>query len=476
MADAEKGNEAQEAQEVQESKKASAFQKAKGIFNLRKLLIGLVLVACFLAVVFGMGIISAHYVEEKIYSGENDGPVGISSDEGLDFSNGLVRRLQVQDDEGVLVPISTQTALSTLYSISHPPEVTATDVEIVTATTYITIVDEPESTFGVDLTTEVEFVTTTTYFTVVDEPEPGPTTLVSVHTFETTSDVCSMEVLTITESVTVTLIPIPASSSLNDVTVTGNPATVTDVHTDISISSGLGDATVSGNPATVTDLRTEWSFSSSLPDATVPGNPETVTNFQASFSINSGLPDATVSGHPETATAVHTSWSIVSGSIWTVVVITDLFPQQSTPEATHTTPHLSTITQYSTVQKTITTHIASFVVVTVSGAGMASSTAAGEVITFASPFSTFTRVITETAEPSTWTTTVRVFPPPPYPITNNTMGTQPTGAATIAPIQTSPVVVVSGGSKKPEPRGWAGNGTNNLGCAIMIITAVMIFL
>lgn len=371
---------------------------------------------------------------------------------------------------------STQTALTTLYSISMNTHDVATVVETVTGTAYVTV------------------------------PAEKPSVKISVATFETSSEVCEIEVITMTESFTVTVIPTPsesyaaASSALGDATVIGNPSIVTEVQTELSltaglpdatvsgnpdivtnietqysISSGLPDATVPGNPLTVTEGQTEYSISSGLPDATVPGNPLTVTEDQTQYSISSGLPDATVSGNPLTLTEIQQSYS-VTGSIYTVITVTDLFPpSQETSETVN--EDLSTLTRTTTYQTTITEgHSTVVITVTDLCEDSAMSTVAGEAVTAvpppASPTSTFTKVVFATSGPAS-TSTKAIYPP--YPTANNTIASGPSGTVTVVPVPTTPVMV-SGGSKKPEPRGWGGsNGTTNLGCLVMLV-AVMMFL
>ncbi|KAF7551565.1 hypothetical protein G7Z17_g4898 [Cylindrodendrum hubeiense] len=435
--DAEKGQEVH-----QVGQKVSQFQKLKTTITPKKLLVGGVLLVCMLAVMFGIGILSAQYELDA----HSDGEVFMMEGMGHESTHGLVRRHDGHDhgQDGVPIPISTQTALTTLYSISRAPQMT-TKTETVTGTTYITV------------------------------RKPEPITSVSLATIESSSEVCSMEVVTMTQSVTITLIPTP--SSPEDATVTGSPFTVTAVQTDLTISSGLPDATVSGNPNTITNLQTDWSVSSGLPDATISGDPATVTDLQTDFSISSGLPDATVSGNPLTITEVQHSYS-VTGSIRTVVTITDdLYPPKHT---------LSTVTKVTTIQKTITTQESAIVVVTISdpydeplSSQGVTSEAAGEAITAVSPSpsTTLTIFVTETSgEPLLSTTTIQVFEPP-YPTVNNTIANSPSGTVTTVPNPTTPIVVVSGGSKKPEPRGWgSGSGTSNLGCAIMLIATIMFML
>ena len=326
------------------------------------------------------------------------------------------------------------TALSTIYATSRAPKV-FTKVETVTGTTYVTVPEEVHVS-------------------------------ISVATIESSAEVCEIEVVTMTESFTVTVIPIPSedftatSAALPEATVIGDPSTVTDVQTELSFTSGLPDATVSGSPDTVTNVETDFSVSPGLPDATVSGNPSTVTDVQTNWSLTSGLPDATVSGEPSTVTQVDASFS-VTGSFHTVITVTDLFPPAE---------DMSTVTELTTVQKTLTTH-KSIVTITVTDLIQESP-----VVSFISPTSTYTEVVFVTSgEASTSTKTVQVQLPP-YPTANNTMVAGPSGTVSVIPTAVTPVII-SGATKKPEPRGFGGsNGTSNLGCAIMLIATIMFFL
>lgn len=349
-------------------------------------------------------------------------------------------------------------------------------------------------------------IRTETKTATVTLPEAIPTLSVSLRTYETSVEMCSMDVVTKTESFTVTVVasPSPSIPIPDDATVIGNPSTVTEVQTEVSYTSGLPDATVPGNPETVTDVETDYSFSSNLPDATVPGNPETVTDFQTEISITSGLPDATVSGDPETVTDVETefsvthwlpdatvtgnpstvtdiqeSFSITSSSILkpTTITITDLYGTKSNQK-------MSTITTYVTTSTTVIVGGSSVIVITVTNllppasTDFATSAADGEVVSFTShtPTSTFTKVVTETSGITSISTTTIMIPRPPYPSANGTIPVYPTGTVVTVPVPTTPVVI-SGGTKKPEPRGWGGsNGSNNVGCTIMLIAITMLLL
>lgn len=307
-----------------------------------------------------------------------------------------------------------------------------------------------------------------------------PSTSLSLVTFETSAEVCSFQVVTKTASFTVTVYPThtPSSSSFDDATVVGPPETVTAGETDVLFTTGLPDATVSGNPETVTDVQTEVSVTSGLPDATVSGNPETVTDVQTDVSVTSGLPDATVSGIPGTVTDVQTSFSITSSSLVnqpTTITISDLYP----PAVTHSREK-STVTAFITISKTTTKGMSTWVSVTVieSYPPIASSNAgaigASSSSFEATPTSTFTKVVTVTDGTASPSTTTVLVPVPPYPSTNGTTTTLTHPSGTLITVPPTSPVVISGGNKKPEPRGWGGsNGTTNLGCTIMLIALIM---
>ncbi|KAJ3521589.1 hypothetical protein NM208_g13219 [Fusarium decemcellulare] len=441
----------------EETPKVSKFETAnrlKAYFPAKKILAGFVLLVCLLAVMFGMGVLAAEYTKESRY---DDSTAAMGENSVADGGRALFRRDQV---DGASYPISTKTALSTIYGVSHPPNV-FTKVETVTGTTYVTVPGD-----------EVHIS-------------------VSVATIESTAEVCEVEVVTMTESYTITVTPnageddSATSAALPEATVIGNPSTVTNVQTELSVTSGLPDATVPGSPGTVTDVETNYSLTSGLPDATISGNPDTVTNVQTDYSVSSGLPDATVPGNPLTVTDQKTDYSVstslpdatvpgnpltvtdvqesfsVTGSFHTVITVTDLYPPKQ---------DMSTVTTVTTIQRTLTTHN-SIVTVTVTDLYQGSTSVAS-----VSASSTFTKIVFETfGEASTSTKTIQV-PTPPYPTLNNTIATGPSGTITAWPTPTTPIVI-SGGTKKPEPRGWGGSsGTTNLGCAIMLIATIMFLL
>lgn len=303
----------------------------------------------------------------------------------------------------------TKTALSTIYGVSY--------------------------TSNADVVTEVATVTGTRYVTV-----PGEALSVSVTTRESTTEYCEVQVVTMTESYTVT-VPndIASQDSSGDAvgaTVTGNPQTVTENETDFSLTSGPSDAIVTGNPQTVTESKTDFSLTVGSSDALTTASPETITK---TFEVSSPLPKP------------HTT-----------ITIQSLYPPRE---------GLSTVTQYTTVEKTITPD--SFITVT-----LTSKCPECSPIVSVSPSSSSTTTVYETAGvPPTSTTTIMVPPPayPPYPTANNTLLPGLSGSVTVVPTVPTPTpVVVSGGTKKPEPRGWGGtSGTTNLSCTVMLVAIIM---
>ncbi|KAJ4268504.1 hypothetical protein NW762_002567 [Fusarium torreyae] len=421
---------AEKGEKCEEPPRVSKCDKLKSLFS-GMTLIKFVLLFVLLVVVFLVGVAGAAFAAKMIH-GHKDTMGSLHS------THSEIRRNEGADSS---YPISTKTALSTIYGVSHTPT--------------------PE------VVTKVETVTGTTYVTV---PGDEVQVSISVTTIESSTEVCEIEVVTMTESYTVTVTPTTpdegysaTSGALPEATVIGNPSTVTEVRTDTSFTSGLPDATISGNPSTVTEVRVDTSFTSGLPDATVSGNPETVTEGQTSWTVTSDLPDATVPGNPETVTEIEQSFTVTSG-IHTVVVITDLYPPKQ---------DLSTVTEFTTIQRTLTTRKS---MITITVTDLYPGTATIESI---SPTSTLTKVVYETAgEASTSTKTIQIpaSPYPPYPTANNSMVASPSGSVTVLPTMPTPVVI-SGGTKKPEPRGWGGSsGTTNLSCIVMLVAVVMFVL
>ncbi|CAM1505556.1 Fc.00g111930.m01.CDS01 [Cosmosporella sp. VM-42] len=448
---------------------------AKRFFTLTKILLGCAILASVLVVMFGMGVLAARYTASKIHA--TTIPMG---EKPVPQIAPMVRR-QVDED----CDEEHASAADAVAATSAPAVSMDSRDPIVSENADGAVISIPISTLYSLHSPEVT-TKTQTKTAVVTIPTPPVVTSVSYATIESSAEVCSVEVITETKSFFITITPsFPAptpsttSPTPGDATVTGGPGTVTDVQTEVSITSGLPDATVGGNPSTVTDVQKSFSITSGLPDATVPSNPETVTDVQKSFSITSGLPDATVPGNPATVTDVQKSFSLISSSITypTIITITDLYPTISTTEAP-----ISTVTAFVTISSTVIegwTHFWSVTITTnqypAPSTAFATSAADGEAATATSitPTSTFTKFVTETAGPTSISTTVVTIPGPPYPSANGTVSSYPSGTITSMPAPTTPIVI-SGGNKKPEPRGWGGtNGTTNLGCTIMLIALIM---
>ncbi|KHN95095.1 uncharacterized protein MAM_06980 [Metarhizium album ARSEF 1941] len=227
------------------------------------------------------------------------------------------------------------------------------------------------------------------------------------------------------------------------------------------------DVTITAGASTVTEASTDVSYTTRLPDVTLSGNPSTYTAIQTDVSVTTGLPDATVSGEASTVTDVETSWSwslpSTYASPFTTVTISNLWgsapPADTSVESGHVS--LSTLTTVVYSQVTITL---SYPAPTPS----ASSEVAGEATSTSgpSPTSTYTEFVTETGgPPAIETTTVDVLPPA-YTSYNTS------SASSAAPS----VVIVSDGSKRPEPKAWGGsNGGSNVACTVMLV-AILTFL
>ncbi|KAF7558666.1 hypothetical protein G7046_g5491 [Stylonectria norvegica] len=527
MMDTEKGIEAHEAPQsetlCEKHEIYGKIEKLKSYFSTKRIIAGTVILVCMLAVMFGMGVLAARYEESDFHSGH---VVVMAENSATQQAHGLVRRDEECTDSSAQFASDAAAATAGRFTSTSLPGAASPFVSVATSVSAVVPVDtaQPDARDNADagapipISTQTELSTiyslpthshgvTTKTETTTDVLTLSYSTSISALTFESSSEVCSMEVVTLTQSFTITVIPTPVSQAPGDATVTGNPYTVTDVQTDVSVSSGLPDATVSGNPETVTDLQTDLSITSGLPDATVSGNPETVTdlqtdvsvtglpdatvsgnpstltNVQTDYFVSSGLPDATASGSPSTVTAVQTSISVLSSAVTSptlVLTFSDLYPPASTSSG------MSTITKVATVHKTVTQGGPSEIVVTVSNLYPQSSSsvvlmtsdAAGEAATFTSPSptSTTTRVVTETYGSTSVSLTTISIVVPPYPSANGTASNYASGTMSTVPNPTTPVII-SGGAQKPQPRGFGGsNGTTNLGCTIMLIAAVMFLL
>ncbi|VUC22035.1 unnamed protein product [Clonostachys rosea] len=325
-------------------------------------------------------------------------------------------------DEGLMIPISTQTELSTIYSLSRIPKSTEYPVTV-----------EASTSVAEDTSCIVSVVTTETKTAVI----------------------------------TVTVIPTTSDHWSGYVTITGDASTVTAVNTDTSYTSGLPDATVSGNPSTITDVQTQLSVTSGLPDATVSGNPSTITDVQTQLSVTSGLPDATVSGNPSTVTNLDATYSLTSSSTpryntKLTIVISDLWQTSTDSAASHSTI-TTVVTRVSTATTTET-------------AAQPYSTPADDEDTSAADVSYASNVDGATASDrhetisSTASITATVFlSEPPYP-SNNTASSHPYGTVSSVVAPTTPVVV----SGSNDRTGTWGAGFHHMHA--MMLVAVIMFL
>ncbi|SCV25964.1 uncharacterized protein FFB14_00828 [Fusarium fujikuroi] len=407
----------------------SRVGKQKGSRFFVMLCVGFLAITCAIPVMFGMGVVGAVYANLHFLHRLNE-TVGFRSSDQV---HNIARHLE---STGGSYPISTKTALSTIYGVSY--------------------------TSNADVVTEVATVTGTRYITV-----PGEALSVSVTTRESTIEYCEVQVVTMTESYTVTVpndkVSQGSSGDAVGATVTGNPETVTENKTDFSLTSGPSDAVVTGNPETVTENETDFSVTSGPSDAIVTGNPQTVTESKTDFSLTVGSSEVLTSSSPDTTTNTFEVSSPVPKP-HTTITIQSLYPPRES---------LSTVTQYTTVEKTITAPN-SFITVTLTSKCPECSPTVS-----VSPTSSTTTTVYETAGvPPTSTTTIMVPPPayPPYPTANNTLLPGPSGSVTVVPtvVPTPTPVAVSGGTKKPEPRGWGGtSGTTNLSCTVMLVAIIM---
>ncbi|KAF4335121.1 hypothetical protein FBEOM_11045 [Fusarium beomiforme] len=412
--------------------RTTKYGKLKSSPFFMKMLVACVFIMCVVLCMFGMGVLGALYAHTKVLKHEFD---ATAEHHASDDGPNIARRLE---GAGGSYPISTKTALSTIYGVSYTsiPEV-VTEVLTIPGTTYVSVPGETQ--FSVSLTTR-----------------------------ESTTEYCEIEIVTVTASYTIT---IPSDNTSQDssgeavgATVTGSPQTVTETRTDVSLTSGPSDATVTGNPQTVTKTRTDISLTQGPSDAVVTGNPQTVTETQIDLSLTNGHSEAVTTSYPQSITNTFEISSLLPKP-HTTITVPSLYPPQK---------GLSTVTQYTTVEKTITAPN-SFLTVT-----LTSHCPECTHIEPASPTSSTTTTVYETAgEPSTSTTTIIVPPPayppfPPYPTSNNTLPPGPSGSITVVPPPPTTPIIVSRGTKKPEPRGWGGtSGTTNLSCTVMLVALIM---
>ncbi|KAF9768152.1 hypothetical protein IL306_014580 [Fusarium sp. DS 682] len=386
------------------------YEKLKSSPFFVKVLVACVFIMCVILLMFGMGILGALYAQTKIFKDDHHLLDAAAEHHASDEGPKIARHLE---GAGGSYPISTKTALSTIYGVSY--------------------------TSNPEVVTEVLTVPGTTYVTVPGEAQVS----VSVTTRESTAEYCEIEVVTITASYTITIPNDKASQDSSGeavgATVTGSPQTVTETRTDISLTDGPSDAIVTGNPQTVTETQIDISLTGGPSEVVTTSHPQAITN---TFEISSFPPKP------------HTT-----------ITVQSLYPPLK---------DLSTVTQYTTIEKTITAP-KSFITVT-----LTSHCPECTPIEPASPTSSTTTTVYETAgEPSTSTTTIIVPPPayppnPPYPTSNNTLPPSPSGSITVVPSPPTTPVIVSGGTKKPEPRGWGGtSGTTNLSCTVMLVAIIM---
>ncbi|PHH91383.1 hypothetical protein CDD83_691 [Cordyceps sp. RAO-2017] len=350
------------------------------------------------------------------------------------FSSSAAEPVQSQSADpnagppGVSVPISTQTALSTIYSIWTSED------------------------------TAVRETSTTTATVTVKRPVPT-----------SEPEVCSVSTATETVFVYITVSPVPVE------TVTDEASTATLVNTDLSLTHRLPDVTLSGKPSTQTAVQTDVSLTRGLPDATVSGNPETQTDVRTDVSLTSGLPDATVTGVLSTVSAVRSSTAPgrKTVSIFTTVVITDFWGPPAAATSSSSSAAAAVPTTYPSAILTVT--ISDFYGPFGGGESKSDTSTPGGASSLlgaagTEPSSTPWAAATATAT-MTWIsgpagTSGRA------PGTNGTAVGGPSWSATA-----SAPVVVSAGGRKPEPKGWgSGRGCGSFGCTVMLIAMLMLAL
>ncbi|KYK57822.1 hypothetical protein DCS_04835 [Drechmeria coniospora] len=328
---------------------------------------------------------------------------------------------------GVSIPISTQTAVSTIYSIR----------------------------------TTDEFTTRATQTTAITYVPP-----------ESEEDGCTADPTTKTLSVYVTVSPVPI------VTITAGRLTATQYDTDVSFTDGLPDVTLSELPSTRTAVLTHVSFTNGPPDVTISALPDTQTDVLTDVSFTAGPPDATVSGKPSTVTHIEAS---ISPSQFTTITITNLwgtFSPQPLTTVTETDTTQRTVTEYKSVTVTAEQSTGEITITitdpfnlpasstSTSTSANAYSSALGEALTPmpSEPDVVVTQTFTTTVKggpPAVSFTTVRV----PARGTNGTVDATPSA------------VVVSDGGKRTAPRGWgSSNGSGSLGCLIMLGALIVLAL
>ncbi|KAH0494241.1 hypothetical protein TgHK011_000868 [Trichoderma gracile] len=435
-------------------KKLSVAQKArKGNLLDLKIMTSVALSICIVAGLLAITVLVAHCAGlERPYQAQ--GAVSVVSAEAIPVVDHKLERRAADCNE-------TESAMSAA---------SAQVLTLVLDDGSLAVVTQDSVSYPAVSLTSIPISTETATSTIYSIITPSTPAVVTKTLTMTTSILSSSEVpicsaLDTTVTVTVTVQPAPSpwasSSVLGDVTVTAGASTITNVNTDVSYTSGLPDATVSGNPSTITNVDVSMT---GLPDVTVSGNPATVTNLLTDISLTSGLPDATISGNPSTITAIQTSYSLPRQPVTSLVtvVISDLWsPPASSSPATDLPPPPSSSPSPPYIEPSQST-------TTTTTAAYDSSKAGAETI----GQSTLVRTVTATTVQSA-TSTTTVFMTPVFSSYNGTAASSsvPVGTATSIALPSIPVVV-SGSS------GNVGQGAQGrvLAGFIVAVAAVMAML
>ncbi|KAL6868049.1 hypothetical protein J3F83DRAFT_765952 [Trichoderma novae-zelandiae] len=429
-------------------KKMSVAQKIKEYLLDFKVMTGAAMGICVLAAVLAITLLAAHCAGlERLY--QSQGAVTVASGEAVSVVDHKLERRAADCNE-------TESAMS---AASAPVVTLVLDDGSLAVVTQDSVSYPAVSFTSIPISTQTA---TSTIYSIITPSEPAvvtETTTMTTSILTSEAPVCSPINATVTVTITVqpAANPWASSSVLGDVTVTAGASTITNVNTDVSYTSGLPDATVSGNPATITNVDVSMT---GLPDVTISGNPATVTNFLTDISLTSGLPDATVSGNPSTMTAIQTSYSLPREPVTSLVtvVISDLW---SAPASGSPATDLVTVTAVSTLKTTITTigTAPSPIIVTVTNPYVEPAQSTTTTTAFdsskagAETFgqSTLVRTVTATTvRPATTTTTV--FMTPVFSSYNGTATSGlPVGTATSIAWPSIPVVV-SGSNVGQEAR------------------------
>ncbi|PHH75270.1 hypothetical protein CDD82_4518 [Ophiocordyceps australis] len=377
-------------------------------------------------------------------------------------------------------PVSTETSLSTVWSL------------------------KPTTALSTTLSTIQSTTQSTTHLTKTRTA----TVSVTLARSNSTSTRCMPK----TRTVYVTVSPLA-----NETTVTGQPLTATQLdtlisYTELSYTEHLPIITLTGQASTATALQTDVSYTQGLPDATVSDKPQTETAVDTQVSATKGLPDATVSGDVSTVTNVDASTSTTTSSLvtaFTTLTITDLWGTEAETE-TETEMQMTqtqSVEMHSTV--TIVTHtIVTRETVTVEETLTVQDTATSEASTTTeTPVATQTWDTDETTTTETSTieasvsilTTITIsdlFSMPSAttePGFSSVLGeeTSTDDSPSLTPYEsyTEPSItsfdpsfglasaspslaIVSGASAKPEPKTWGLKGSSNLVCTVMLVAVI----